>query len=637
MCGFAGFYSLKYSVNKPTELLTKMADEIIHRGPDDAGIWFLENETIGFSHRRLSIVDLSPAGHQPMLSSTERYVLAFNGEIYNHLNLRLELEKETFCDWHGHSDTETLLKGFEVWGVKETIVKTIGMFAMSIWDNTEKSLILLRDRLGEKPLYYGWQNDILLFGSELSALKQYPNFSSEINREALSLLIRQGFIPAPYCIYEGINKLMPGTMLVYYPGSKKPETVTYWCVNDVIQNGSNKPFGGTKEELVDELALKLGDAVERQMMADVPLGAFLSGGVDSSTIVALMQSRSSKPVKTFSIGFYEDGYNEAEHAKAVAKHLGTDHTELYLTEEDALAVIPELAHLYSEPFADSSQIPTFLVSKMAKEHVTVVLSGDGGDELFAGYGRYKKTLDMWNKINKIPLSARPTLASFIKAIPVTIWNKLPIGNNIGDQIHKGADALVSKDFEDFYGNYLMAHSRNPESIVINGSDPHYLKERFKGVKLNNNEKMALIDHHSYLPDDILCKVDRAAMGVSLETRVPLLDHSIVEFAAKVPMNVKVFDGQTKWPLKQVLYKYVPRELIDRPKKGFGIPLEKWLRGGLKNWASELLSEDKIKAQGFFYPEMVSEIWSEHQCGTRNWSYLLWNILMFQAWYEKHHS
>jgi asparagine synthase (glutamine-hydrolysing) len=636
MCGFSGFYSPTKSVANAANLLIRMADEIIHRGPDSSGVWFLEAEGVGFSHRRLAIVDLSPAGHQPMASATGRYILAFNGEIYNHLALRAELEKNKVCHWHGHSDTETLLKGFEVWGIKEAIEKCIGMFAMSIWDDKEKSLILLRDRLGEKPLYYGWQGETLLFGSELSSLKQHPDFSASISRESLSLLIRQGYIPAPYSIYSGINKLMPGTMLVYKNGVTEPKEIVYWSVNSVIQKGSNLPFDMTKEDLVDALALTLGDAVERQMIADVPLGAFLSGGIDSSTIVALMQSRSSKPVKTFSIGFYEEGYNEAEYAKAIAQHLGTEHTEFYATEEDALAVIPELANLYSEPFADSSQIPTFLVSKMAKQHVTVALSGDGGDELFSGYSRYKDTLAMWDKVSLLPKFACTVVASAIKVVPTAWWDKLPLGNNMGDQLHKGADALSCVDFERFYGNYLMAHTREPESIVVDGGDPNYVTERIAGVKLSNHEKMTLIDHHTYLPDDILCKVDRAAMGVSLETRVPLLDHTVVEFAAKVPMEIKNFAGQAKWPLRQVLFKYVPRELIERPKKGFGIPLAKWLRGGLKDWAEELLQEDKIKAQGFFYPEIVNKLWSEHQSGKRNWSYLLWNILMFQAWYEKNH-
>ena len=638
MCGFSGFYTPAGFNSDPSELLRTMGNVISHRGPDDSGEWFNGDDGIAFSHRRLAIVDLSPAGHQPMSSASGKYTIAFNGEIYNHIELRKLLKDEVQnIKWRGHSDTETLLFAFEKWGIEATLKKAKGMFAIALWDHETKELTIARDRLGEKPLYYGWQNETLLFGSELSSLKQHPDFMPDINTEALSLLIRQGYIPAPYSIYSGIDKLMPGTMLVYCAGSKKPEKITYWSVNDVIEKGSNTPFEGTKEDLVDALELELGDAVERQMMSDVPLGAFLSGGIDSSTIVALMQSRSSKPVKTFSIGFYEEGYNEAEHAKAVAEHLGTDHTEFYATEGDALAVIPKLAHLYSEPFADSSQIPTFLVSEMAKKHVTVTLSGDGGDELFSGYSRYKKTLDAWNKVSLIPSWVRPAIASTIKAVPTSFWDKLPIGHNIGDQLHKGAEALGSESFDHFYLNYLMAHSRSPETIVINGSDPLFLKDRLMGSKLNNNEKMTLIDHLSYLPDDILCKVDRAAMGVSLETRVPLLDHTVVEFAAKVPMSLKNFEGQPKWPLKQVLFKYVPKELIERPKKGFGIPLAKWLRGGLKCWAEDLLNDEKIKSQGFFYPEMVSKLWSEHQDGTRNWSYLLWNILMFQAWYEKHHE
>lgn len=636
MCGFSGYYSPNYVVENSCEILNRMGEAIAHRGPDDQGIWVSKCSEVGFSHRRLAIIDLSPAGHQPMKSSCGRYVISYNGEIYNHQALRRELSLEVDCHWLGTSDTETLLKGFEIWGIEGTIVKAIGMFSMAVWDTKYETLTLLRDRLGEKPLYYGWQGNCLVFGSELSSLKQGPQFNMAINREALSLLVRQGYIPAPYSIYCGIEKLIPGTILVFSKKNRTPEKITYWSAEDVINDGASNSHQINRSSLVDELDSVIGDAVERQMMADVPLGAFLSGGIDSSTIVALMQSRSTTPVKTFSIGFYEDGFNEADHAKLVAQHLGTEHTEYYVTEEDALSVVPLLSSLYSEPFADSSQIPTYLVSKMAKEHVTVSLSGDGGDELFSGYSRYKNTVDMWSRINLIPKPIRPTIRGFIKAIPPAILDLIPIGKNIGDKLHKGADTLVYKDFKSFYLNYLTAHCREPHKIVIGGSDPQYLDFRMNDTVLDNKTLMNLIDHLSYLPDDILCKVDRAAMGVSLETRVPLLDHTVVEYAAKVPHALKNFEGEAKWPLKQVLYKYVPKELIDRPKKGFGIPLEKWLRGGLRGWAGDLLREDKIKEQGFFHPDMIAKLWEEHLSGSRNWSYLLWNILMFQAWYENNH-
>jgi asparagine synthase (glutamine-hydrolysing) len=636
MCGLAGFYSFNISSDNAHQVLSDMGSAIIHRGPDDSGTWFEKSAGIGFSHRRLAIVDLSPAGHQPMVSSSGRFVIAFNGEIYNHMALRTEIEKQTTCQWKGHSDTETLLMAFEVFGIEQTIEKAIGMFALAIWDNQDKYLYLIRDRLGEKPLYYGWQKDALLFGSELSSLKKHPNFNAEINRDALSLFIRQGYINAPHSIYENVFKLEPGTILRFACDSKTPEKTVYWSAKKNMLLGANNPFVGDSNAVVNELERQLGNAVERQMMADVPLGAFLSGGVDSSAIVALMQTRSNKKVKTFSIGFHEKGYNEAEFAKAVAKHIGTEHTECYVSSTDALNVIPNLATMYSEPFADSSQIPTFLVSKMAKEHVTVSLSGDGGDELFSGYGRYKKTASAWNKVNTLPYGIRGPLAKGLKAVPTTTWDKLCFGlqKNIGDKIHKGAETLNAKSFEQFYINYLMSHTRSPNSLVLNGNEPTIFD--FKNSEISQQgllEQMAFMDTHAYLPDDILCKVDRAAMNVSLETRVPLLDHNVVEFSATIPMAIKTLHGDAKWPLKQVLFNHVPRELIERPKKGFGIPLEKWLREELKDWAESLLNENKLYQQGYLNSYLVRKYWSEHLSGKRNWSYLLWNILMFQAWLE----
>lgn len=636
MCGLSGFYKYFSSEQEADKLLNVMGAVISHRGPDDSGTWFDKTNGVGFSHRRLAIVDLTAAGHQPMHSYSGKYVIAFNGEIYNHVILRGLLEKEATISWNGSSDTETLLQAFEIWGVEKTIEQTIGMFAMAVWNTVSNKLTLIRDRLGEKPLYYGWQNDTLIFGSELSSIKLHPKFEAEIDRNALSMYMRQGYISSPYSIYQGIKKLNAGTMIHFDVNCEHPEELTYWSASNTIIDGAKKSYQGTLAEAVTELEGVLGDAVERQMAADVPLGAFLSGGVDSSTIVALMQLRSSKPVKTFSIGFHEEGYNEALYAKEVARHLGTEHTELYATTEDALAVIPHLASIYSEPFADSSQIPTYLVSKMAKEHVTVSLSGDGGDELFSGYSRYKRTADAWNKIQLFPVPVRKLTAFFLKSVPTSFWDRLFSfhSSNFGDQIHKGADALKSTSFENFYANYLMAHTREPEHMVIGGRDPLYSQQfSTEENSLGLYDKMSLLDLKTYMIDDILCKVDRAAMAVSLETRVPLLDHTVVEFTAKLTMNIKRLNGGIKWPLRQILYKYVPKELIERPKKGFGIPLEKWLREGLRDWADNLLDFDKISEQGYLNPMLVEKLWNEHKEGKRNWSYILWNILMFQAWLE----
>lgn len=650
MCGFVGYWQSVDSPEIPSTLI-KMMDAIAHRGPDDYGSWVCNGVFMG--HRRLAVVDLSPAGHQPMRSVSQRYIIIFNGEIYNHQSLRRELESFGMC-WQGHSDTETLLAGFEYWGIRATIEKAIGMFAMAIWDTQLRQLHLVRDRLGEKPLYYGWQNDVFMFGSELKSLKLHPSFRGEINRDALSLYMRHAYIPAPHSIYQDIQKLEPGTILTLSDEGRTTSSVCYWSGSEAALAGKLRPFDGSAEHAVDHLESVLLDAVGQQMLADVPLGAFLSGGVDSSTVVALMQAKSNQPVKTFSIGFHVERYNEAEHAAAVARHLGTEHTELYVTPQQAMDVIPSLAQLYDEPFADSSQIPTFLVSQMARSHVTVALSGDAGDELFAGYNRYVLTQKTWRQLSKLPVSARRMLASGIKSITPDTWNKiaapcmrmLPEHNRLalpGDKLHKAASVLSSRNAAEIYRG-LVSTWPEPSDLVLNSTEPMSALTNPQIAKalqeLNSDvEQMMAYDMLSYLPDDILVKVDRAAMGVSLETRVPFLDHRVVELAWQIPLDYKLRDGQSKWALRQVLYKHVPRELIERPKMGFGIPIDDWLRGPLREWAEELINPMRIREEGFFNYEMIAEKWYEHLSGKRNWSQHLWCVLMFQAWLEneKHPS
>ena len=655
MCGLVGLLGGVADEVGDESLLRIMADSLIHRGPDDCGIWYDSEQRIGLGHRRLAILDLSPAGHQPMVSASGRYVIAFNGEIYNHLALRKDIEKIPpsppfakggILEWRGHSDTETLLAGFEVWGVEATLKKSIGMFAIALWDRQTRTLTLARDRMGEKPLYYGWQGNgserVFLFGSELKALKAHPAFAADIDRGALCLLLRHNYIPAPYSIYQGIAKLEPGCLLSVSLAHPEPMIWKYWDAVEVARAGVAKPFAGTADEAVDALEVLAKAAVRQQMMADVPLGAFLSGGIDSSTVVALMQAQSSRPVKTFTIGFNEKGYNEAVHAKAVAAHLGTEHTELYVTPEQAMDVIPLLPGLYCEPFADSSQIPTFLVSQLAKQQVTVSLSGDAGDELFCGYNRYQLTNDLWKKLSHAPIQLRSLVAKGISAVSPSVWDRVGgaipgVGSYVrllGDKMHKGAGVLSSATVDELYLG-LVSYQRNPENWVIGGKEPDTkltgLRPNLEGLGVV--ERMMALDTISYLPDDILVKVDRAGMGVSLEGRVPFLDHRLVEFAWSLPLEYKLRDGQTKWPLRQVLYRHVPRELIDRPKMGFGVPLHDWLRGPLRDWAEGLLGEARLRREGYFHPEPIRKMWSEHLIGKCNWSNHLWGVLMFQAWLE----
>lgn len=644
MCGIAGYWQTGIPFDE--DVLHRMAAAISHRGPDNEGTWRDESTGIALAHRRLSIVDLSPAGHQPMASATGRYTVVFNGEIYNHLELRKELQGNL---WRGHSDTETLLAAIECWGIESTLQRSVGMFALALWDREGQTLTLARDRLGEKPLYYGWQNGVFLFGSELKALKAHPAFVGKIDRNALTLFLRHSTIPAPYSIYTDIQKLPPGTywkassVQGRLPTGDQGRLTAYWSAREAAERGQRNIFSGTDREAIEALGSVLGQSIDGQMLADVPLGAFLSGGVDSSTIVALMQARTNRPVKTFTIGFDQPGYNEAEHALAVARHLGTDHTELYVKPNQVHAVVPLLPTMYDEPFSDSSQIPTYLVSQLAREHVVVSLSGDGGDELFGGYNRYVWVQKIWRRLGWLPNSVRAAVAGVLTMLPPAAWNMafnrfdrlLPAKlryTTPGDKLHKLADVLAAQSPEEIYLG-LVSHWKKPAQIVKGALEPTtVLTNTAEWVQIPDlTHRMMYLDTVSYLTDDVLTKVDRAAMGVSLETRVPLLDHRVFEFAWTLPLHMKLRDGQSKWLLRQVLYGHVPKELIERPKMGFGIPLDSWLRGPLKVWAEDLLNPTSLHAEGYFHAEPIWQKWREHQTGQRNWSYDLWDVLMFQAW------
>lgn len=637
MCGIAGYLG---EVKHPIDCLTKMADAISHRGPDNKGVWSDHNPSIGFAHSRLSILDLSSAGNQPMHSSSGNYVIIFNGEIYNHKSLRSELELINQRNWLGHSDTETLLAAIEEWGLKKTLVKAKGMFAIALWDKSSNKLSLACDRIGEKPLYYGWVNNQFVFSSELKSIKVFPEFNNRIDTNSLALFLRFNSIPAPYSIYKDIFKLEPGQIVEINSQSSKLEKYKFWSLEEVYKNGSENKFRGSSVQAINQLENILSEAVSSQMQSDVPLGAFLSGGIDSSTIVALMQSYSSSQVNTFTIGFNSKEFDESKHAEMVANHLGTNHFNKFVTEKDALDVIPNLPDIYDEPFADSSQIPTYLVSKFAKEKVTVALSGDAGDELFGGYNRYIFSQKMFKNISKTPDSIKKLMSKIMFSISEENWNFI-LGrlmrnqySNIGHKIHKTANIVSSKSIRDLHFK-LISQIQNPSDWLKDSNEYESVfndnEDRFK--ELDSVEIMMAYDLISYLPTDILTKVDRAAMSVSLETRVPFLDPDVIQFSASIPMKFKIRNGVTKWLLREVLYKHVPKDLIERPKMGFAVPLAEWLRGPLKDWAESLLDEKRLHQEGFFNVEFVRDKWSEHISGRRNWSHQLWNVLMFQAWLE----
>ncbi|MBT5399976.1 asparagine synthase (glutamine-hydrolyzing) [bacterium] len=657
MCGLFGALYSDLPSKDVNIFVKKSLLGLNHRGPDGNGVWTKDTDRVVLGHTRLSILDLTEAGHQPMESACGRYVLTFNGEIYNHLLLRKDLNNAGhLINWRGHSDTETLLACFVFFGKEETLKKIKGMFAIALWDKSKRCLFLARDRFGEKPLYYGWKNNSFLFASELKVFSYFKGECSQVDRNVLSLYMQFMYVPTPYSIYKNIYKLEPGSFLQisqvdrhfapnqipFSPFSMKNFHISRWYdLYSVARNGIDNLIIN-EDKAIDELESLLLGSVKEQLISDVPIGAFLSGGVDSSIIVALMQKISMNPVKTFSIGFDDESYNEAHYAKAVAQHLGTDHNELYVSPNDAISVIPKLPNLYDEPFADSSQIPTFLVSQLTQQKVTVSLSGDGGDELFGGYNRYLWVKPLWDKFQWLPLNIRKTIGSSIHLLPVSKWDSIGklLPNKykstlFGEKMYKVGSRLKNiESLDALYFSFVAEKYQNLDVVI--GKDKALLKTKLDEDNLVLNcldpeHRMMLWDSMTYLTDDILTKVDRASMGVGLETRVPFLDHELVDLSWRIPLNMKIRNGTSKWVLRQLLYNYVPRELIERPKAGFAIPIGVWLKGPLRDWAEDLLSFQQIKLDGYFDANLVRTRWNEHLSGQYVWTNFLWAVLMFNSW------
>jgi asparagine synthase (glutamine-hydrolysing) len=649
VCGIAGILdpSASTSADRLGALASTMASSIEHRGPDDSGLWVDADAGVAFGHRRLAVIDLGRGGAQPMVSSGGRWVLAYNGEIYNYPEVRDRLERAGML-FRSSSDTEVLLAAVERWGVDRALDACEGMFAAALWDRRDRELHLLRDRFGEKPLYYGWVGKLFAFGSELKALCALPGFDAELNRRAVTSYLRHNCVPAPDTIWHAVRKLVPGHVVTLQTPTKGvlPEQRCYWSAADAVARARGHQLTGSDSEMTDHLEKALSDAVAARMVADVPVGAFLSGGIDSSTIVALMQQHASGPVRTFTVGFEDRSFDESSEAAAVAAHLGTDHTAVHVGDAEAIEVIPHLADIWDEPFADVSQIPTYLVSRVARRDVTVSLSGDGGDELFAGYNRHAWLDRVWGRAAVVPAGARRTAGSALGSIPPAVIERaaratriLPAGwqvRNPSTKVAKLARVLTASDPEDAY-RALTTHWDDATSLVLGNDDRREVADGRRASPVSDGgitELMLWSDLVGYLPDDILAKLDRAAMAVSLETRVPFLDRGILDLAWRLPLDAKLRGGQTKWLLRQVLDRHVPAALVERPKMGFGLPIGPWLRGVLAPWAEHLLDERRLRDQGLLDPVPIRRAWDLHRAGRRDLGYELWDVLVLQSWMDR---